>query len=149
MLSLLFSKIQATSFTGAVIKTTESLGMKRSRCERQFLRHLRDAFPQLKMVPNDRRLLPGYEVDIAIPALKTAIEWNGICHFQPIYGATKLKDMQRRDAERAALADARGITLLIVEDRSSTEKFVHLAAQQIGRILRKRLHSKTSLKEAS
>ena len=81
-------------------------------------------FPHLDLLPNDKNMLNGYEVDIAIPSLKIAIEWNGIVHFQPIYGKEKLTNIQMRDKEKSELAAEKGINLIVIPDLVSTKTYV-------------------------
>jgi len=91
------------------------------------------------MVPNDRKLLDGYEIDISIPGLKLAIEWNGPLHRKPIYGDATLARIQRNDAAKSKLAQERGIELVVIEDLKSTPEFVRVAANRLRRMIRSRL----------
>lgn len=53
--------------------------------------------------------VPGnkFEIDIAIPNLSIAIEWDGATHFMPIYGEEHLqKVIEKDDAKDSALMDA-------------------------------------------
>ena len=113
--------------------------MRRSRCEIKLLKMLRKSFPTLRMVPNDRKLLDGYEIDISIPSLHLAIEWNGIVHRKPIYGEATLARVQVNDAAKAKLAAERGIELVVIEDLKSTPAFVRVAANRLRQIIRSRL----------
>lgn len=80
-------------------------------------------------------MLDGYEADIVIPAIKLAIEWNGIVHFKPIYGQTKLNKIQQRDAEKQKIASKKGINLLVVSDLVSTDARVQEAFVEIQKII--------------
>ena len=85
-------------------------------------------FPSLTILPNNKDLLPGFEVDIAIPSLKLGIEWNGILHYQPIYGETTLTKIVSRDEGRFQLSQRLGVRLIIIPDltkhRGQTKKLV-------------------------
>lgn len=82
-------------------------------------------------------MLDGLEVDIGIPSLKTAIEWNGIVHYKPIYGDQRLTEVQQRDAEKQKRASAKGINLIVVSDLVSTPARVREAFSEISGILQK------------
>lgn len=90
------------------------------------------------MVPNDRRMI-GAEVDIAIPKLAMAIEWNGVVHFRPIYGAETLQRIQRQDARKKQLAEKAGVELIIVEDLVSTKEFVRKIHRDLRKVIRQKL----------
>ena len=93
------------------------------------------AFPTLTILPNDKTLLGGYELDIAIPELSLAIEWNGIVHFEPIYGETKLNTIQQHDADKMNTANEKGIHLIVVPDLVSTPNYVKEAFLTIKKII--------------
>jgi hypothetical protein len=112
--------------------------MRRSRCERQLLKLLRKSFPDLRMLPNDRKLI-GAEVDIAIPAIDLAIEWNGIVHHKPIYGQETLDRTQRQDCRKKSLAKQAGVELVVVDDLKSTEDFVRQSGRELRKLIRKRM----------
>ena len=82
-------------------------------------------------------MLDGLEVDIAIPSLKLAIEWNGIVHFKPIYGKRKLKKIQFKDAEKLKIAANKNINLIIIPDLVSNDKILHQAFKDIKNIINK------------
>ena len=93
------------------------------------------------MIPNDRRMLDGYEVDIAIPSLRLAIEWNGAIHRKPIYGQATLDRIQRRDQERLTLAARHEIDLVVIDDQESTEAAVRREANRLRRRIRRLLEN--------
>ena len=84
-------------------------------------------------------MLDGKEVDIAIPSLNLAIEWNGITHHKPIYGARTLLDTQQRDRLKRQAAVNLGVELVVIEDLLSTPKFVRQSANRLRRLIRQRL----------
>jgi hypothetical protein len=85
---------------------------------------LRGYYLCLEIEANDKTLIPGYEVDIAIPSLRLAIEWNGGVHHKPIYGEEKLAIIQKRDEEKRRLAASLGIHLVAISDLVSTDQYV-------------------------
>ncbi len=109
---------------------------RRSKCEKALFGKLKSAFPSIEMIPNDKIMLDGYEVDIAIPELDMAIEWNGIVHFQPIYGNPKLNSIQKRDAAKLEIARAKGIELIVVADLLSNSDVVDAAFFDIEKHIR-------------
>lgn len=108
---------------------------KRSKCETLLYQLIKIKFPNLTILPNDKTMLEGLEVDIAIPSLKLAIEWNGIVHFKPIYGEEKLKSIKKIDATKLSIANNKDINLIVIPDLISTEKFVHSVFKEISDII--------------
>ena len=76
-----------------------------------------------------------FEIDIAIPDLMIGIEWNGIVHFKPIYGQTKLTRIQEIDAEKTRLATEKGIGLIVIPDLVSTDAMIKRAFKDIVPII--------------
>lgn len=97
---------------------------------------LQKAFPDLPMLPNDKTMLDGLEVDIAIPSLQLAIEWNGIVHFKPIYGQKKLSRIQCKDKEKLRLASDKDINLIVISDRASNDKILQKAFEQVSELIK-------------
>lgn len=120
----------------ATFSNKTRLKTRRSKCEIALFEMLVKEFPNLDILPNDKTMLEGYEVDIAIPQLKLAIEWNGIVHFKPIYGQEKLNKIQNRDQEKLLLATNKNINLIIISDHSSTMSRVNEAFEQIKSIIK-------------
>ncbi len=118
---------------------TQKRNSRRSKVEKALFDLLVAEFPQLHFSPGDKTMLDGYEVDIAIPELNLGIEWNGIVHFKPIYGQTKLTKIQQRDQEKQKIAEVKGISLLVITDLVSTKARVNEAFAQISDIIRSTL----------
>lgn len=110
---------------------------RRSKIEAQFYNLLVKEFPTLNILPNDKTMLDGLEVDVAIPSLKLAIEWNGIVHFKPIYGKDKLNKIQNKDAEKLKIASNKNINLIIISDLVSNSKILNQAFNDIKNIINK------------
>lgn len=108
---------------------------RRSKCEKMLFELLINEYPNLTIINNDKILLDGYECDISIPDLKLAIEWNGIVHFKPIYGQTKLDNIQQRDMEKQKIAVEKQINLIVIPDLVSSEKYVKESFQKIKIII--------------
>ena len=68
-------------------------------------------FHKRGLVVNDK-----LEVDLFIPALKTAIEIDGPAHFLPIWGQQSLDRHIRSDAQKAGLLINRGFVILRVKN---------------------------------
>ncbi len=79
---------------------------------------------------------------ITIPEISLGIEWNGIVHYKPIYGKLKLAKIQQRDAEKAKLAQEKGIHFIVIPDLVSTEQKVREAFLSIVPIVKNLTESK-------
>ncbi len=108
---------------------------RRSKIEAKFYDMLVKEFPDLNILANDKTMLDGLEADIAIPTLKLAIEWNGIVHFKPIYGQTKLDKIQDKDAEKLKIASDKNINLIVIPDLVSNDKILNQAFNDVKNII--------------
>lgn len=108
---------------------------RRSKIEEKFYNLLVKEFPNLSILPNDKTMLNGLEVDIAIPSLKLAIEWNGVVHFKPIYGTKKLNNIQNKDSEKLKIASAKNINLIVIPDLVSNDKILNQAFNDTKNII--------------
>jgi hypothetical protein len=115
---------------------TQRRKSRRSKSEKQLFDLLVKEFPAITFIPNDKTMLDGYEVDVGIPELNLAIEWNGVVHFLPIYGQEKLSKIQERDAAKIALAQQKAITLIVVPDLVSTKQRVLEAFTSVSKHIR-------------
>ncbi len=84
-------------------------------------------------------MLDGLEVDVSIPSLKLAIEWNGIVHFKPIYGNYQLNKIQNRDVEKLKIASNKNINLIVIPDLVSNDKILKQAFNDVKNIINKLL----------
>lgn len=89
-------------------------GKNRSKWEALLSIELKKHFPQLTIIDNDRTTFDGLEIDIWIPELKFAIEWNGIYHYKPIFGQERLEYQQSNDNKKIALANNQNIHLIVI-----------------------------------
>lgn len=60
-----------------------------------------------------------FEIDIAIPSIRVAIEWDGAAHFQPIYGEEHLQKNQEKDERKNKVLIDNGWTLIRARDYST------------------------------
>jgi len=97
--------------------------------ERYLYQIVCDLFPDLKVIRHARPdWLGGLELDIFVPTLDLAFEYQGIQHFKPIEhwgGEEKLRIQQEHDARKLRLCDAQGITLICINyDENLTASLV-------------------------
>lgn len=59
-----------------------------------------------------------FEVDIALPKERIAIEIDGPTHFLPIHGEDHLKEQQERDARKDELITGTGMNMLRIRDNN-------------------------------
>ncbi len=123
----------------ASFNNTKKRKSKRSKCEKFLFELIKNDFPTLDVIPNDKVILDGYEVDIAIPSINLCIEWNGIVHFEPIYGIEKLNNIQKRDSEKRQIAIKNKINLIVIPDLVSSEKYVKEAFFKIRQIIEQQM----------
>jgi len=110
---------------------------RRSKIEAKFYNLLVKEFPNLNILANDKTMLDGLEIDVAIPSLKLGIEWNGIVHFKPIYGQTKLNKIQDKDTEKLKIASNKNINLIVIPDLVSNDKILKQAFNDVKDIINK------------
>lgn len=103
--------------------------------EKALFEMLIENFHDLEIIANDRKTLDGLEIDIFIPKLRLAIEWNGIVHFKPIYGEEKLLNVQEKDRQKLQLANEKSIRLIVIPDYTSKYSLVKEAFSKIKEII--------------
>ena len=74
-------------------------GIRRSKLEKWIEQKLSILYPNLEILYNDKQVINA-ELDIYIPSLKLAIEINGIFHYEPIFGESKLNQIQNNDKRK-------------------------------------------------
>lgn len=97
---------------------------QRSKAEKALVCALSAAYPAWTLVENDRVLLDGLELDLYIPEIRLAIEWNGIFHYEPIRGQDGLERIMCKDNRKVELCRERGIELIVICDRTSHDVFI-------------------------
>ena len=68
--------------------THKTVGTRRSKLEVWLESQLRELYPNLTLLPNDKTAINS-ELDFYFPELKLAFELNGIFHYEPIYLRTR------------------------------------------------------------
>jgi len=92
----------------------KTVGTRRSKLEVWLEARLRELYPNLTLLPNDKTAINS-ELDFYFPELKLAFELNGIFHYEPIYGAEKLASIQNNDHRKFAACVENGISLCIID----------------------------------
>jgi len=85
-------------------------GTRRSKIEQYIEDQVKIVFPNLSFECNSKSII-GSELDFYFPTLKLAIQINGVLHYQPIYGQTKLAQIQKLDQEKRDKCSDLGIKL--------------------------------------
>lgn len=110
----------------------------RSKAEILLEERLRDNFPSVNILFNDRKILNGLELDVFVPSLKFAIEWNGIFHIKNIRG--NLDKVQKKDKIKLLKCNELGVELFVIEDLTSNPKFVEVKIEEIINILKDKIY---------
>jgi hypothetical protein len=92
---------------------------RRSKSEVRLCKLLTKKYPQLQIIANDHKICNGLELDIVIPELKLAIEWNGPIHRKPIYGKLKFQEIKTNDKTKKKIISSSDYMLIIVNDMDS------------------------------
>lgn len=108
--------------------THKSHGTRRSKLEAWLEDQLPLIFPNLNFLFNRKDAINS-ELDIYIPSLNLAFELNGIFHYEPIYGADKLCQIQNNDQRKFQACLEKGIELCII-DTSQQNYFKPKTAQK-------------------
>lgn len=92
-------------------------GCRRSKLEKWIEEQLIKLYPNLEIHFNRKDTINS-ELDIYIPSLKLAFELNGIFHYEPIYGESKLSQIQNNDNRKFQACLEKGIELCIIDTSS-------------------------------
>jgi hypothetical protein len=109
-------------------------GTRRSKLEVFLEAKLRETYPDLKLLCNDKTAINS-ELDFYFPDLQLAIELNGILHFEPIYGISKLAQIQSNDNKKSFLCYQKQINLAII-DSSTCKKLTKSAKEKYWQIVK-------------
>lgn len=112
----------------------KKFGIRRSKLEHFIENQINKDFPNLCILYNDRTTL-GLELDVYVPSLALAIEFNGVFHYQPIFGVEKLNKIRNNDFKRKVLCKNLDITLHSI-DISSIKHFNNSLGFEIYEIVR-------------
>lgn len=105
------------SCKGSYFARIYALGEKRSLLEQRLGDHIKNSYPNLKFIINDREELKGLELDFYFPTINFAIEVNGPAHFTPIYGDESLIRTQKHDIIKKTMCAKKRIRLLEITDK--------------------------------
>lgn len=94
--------------------THKSKGTRISKLETFLREQLTKEYSYLDIRYNEKTAINS-ELDIYIPSLKLAFELNGIFHYEPIYGADKLKKIQNNDTRKMQACIEHSIELCIID----------------------------------
>lgn len=108
-------------------KTT---GTRRSKLEVWLEERLRETYPDLDLLCNDRKAVNA-ELDFYFPGLRLAFELNGPLHYEPIYGPEKLAKTRANDGRKFQACFEHNIELCVVD----TERFTYFKARGAERFL--------------
>ena len=94
--------------------THKTTGYRRSKLEIWTETQLQLLYPKLEIYYNNINTINA-ELDFYIPSLKLAIEFNGIFHYEPIYGDNKLKRIKTNDTRKFQACIENKIELCIID----------------------------------
>jgi len=115
---------------------------KRSRAEIYLEKRLSEEFSDLDAVYNSRSILKGNkELDLYIPSLKFAVEWNGIHHYKDIRKEGESVVRRKKDASKRKECKELGIHLYVVKDLTSHKSFIERKIKLIISKIRKLLRA--------
>jgi hypothetical protein len=94
-------------------------GTNRSKLEVWLEEQLIINYPNLSILFNNNTEINA-ELDIYIPSLKLAFELNGIFHYEPIFGETKLKRTKYNDENKFKMCQEKNISLCVINTSSES-----------------------------
>lgn len=133
--NLVFSKqshrISANNFctqscSATYHNTHKTTGTRVSKLEQFISSRLSVSFPSLELHFNRKDTI-GSELDIYLPYLKLGIEFNGIFHYQPIYGDKKFNQIKSNDQKKFEACMSKKIDLKII-DVSKISRFTEASS---------------------
>lgn len=110
----------------------QKLFSSRSKAETLLEEKLTTNFPSLNILFNNRETISGgRELDVYIPSLKLAIEWNGIWHYENCRDEKVLDRIQVSDSIKIKECKEKEIELIVIKDLTSNKKFIEQETQKI------------------
>ena len=94
--------------------THKTHGTRRSKLEVWLEKQLPALYPSLEFHFNRKDAINA-ELDIYVPSLKLAFELNGPLHYEPIFGADKLAQIQNNDQRKHAACYEAGIEMCWID----------------------------------
>lgn len=116
------------SCAGAYNIKNKTHGTRRSKLEIWLEERLIQLYPTMEFHFNRKDTISS-ELDIYVPSMKLAFELNGIFHYEPIYGNSKLNQIQQNDINKFQRCQELGISLCII-DTSSQKRFTEKSSQK-------------------
>jgi hypothetical protein len=124
--------------------THKKTGNRRSKLEVWLEEELGHLFPNLNILYNEKKAINS-ELDILIPEFNLAFELNGIFHYEPIFGESKLSKIKNNDLRKMQACLENNIELCII-DASSLKYFKPENAQKYLDIVVKIIEKKIKLR---
>lgn len=112
---------------------------KGSKNEEKVADLIREAGYKVIVRTNDYSPGRRFEIDIAIPKESVAIEWDGIAHFEPIYGDEALMRNAQKDKRKNQALTKHGWAVIRCRDHSTAHSlaFCVRAASKIIEVMKK------------
>lgn len=96
------------------IRHTKKEGTQVSKFEKYIQKELVKIYPEINFKFNRKDDING-ELDVYLPDYKLAFEFNGIVHYEPIYGEQKLSQTQNNDERKFQACLELGIELAVID----------------------------------
>jgi len=125
--------------------THKKHGIRVSKLEVWLASKLPEIYPNLKFHFNRKDAINS-ELDIYIPNLKLAFELNGIFHYEPIFGESKLNQIQNNDLRKFQACLENNIEFCTI-DSSGLKYFKPKNAQKYLDIIVKIIEEKIKLRD--
>jgi len=103
----------STSCSAKYNNVHKTKGNRRSKLEIWIESQLNFSYPNLIIKFNDKETINS-ELDIYISSLNLAIELNGIFHYEPIHGSSKLSSIKENDIRKFQSCSERQIDLFVI-----------------------------------
>lgn len=120
----------------------------RSKAEVYLEETLKNEFPNLVMSFNNREILNGKELDVYIPSLELAIEWNGIHHLKKIRDDESFEKRKNKDNQKIVECFELGVELYVVKDLTSSKKFIREETEKIIKFVKEKIRTGSSVGRA-
>jgi len=120
-------------------------GTRRSKLEAWLEEQLQALYPMMEFHFNRKDAINA-ELDIYIPSLKLAFELNGLFHYEPIFGADKLAQIQNNDQRKYAACYEAGIEMCWI-DVSHQKYFKPATAKKYLDIIHELIQEKVAPRE--
>lgn len=102
------------SCSATYTNTHKTKGNRKSKLEFYLEENLKISYPNIDFHFNRKDAINS-ELDIYIPSMKLAFELNGIFHYEPIYGQSKLAQIKNNDERKYQACLENNIELCIID----------------------------------